>query len=312
MAYVIMRCEKIKGAGKLAASAAHLNRSRECENADPNLKDSNVLFGNLSVEAVMADWREQLSKVDRKIRSDAVGALEYLFAYSPDAPKLQTREAQDKYFLECSAWLEKRHGKDRVLIGAVHYDEVGGPHMHVLVVPILERVNSSGKKVLSLNAKHWMDGGKKLSQAQTEIGKIGKEFGLERGIEKSTARHQKVKRLYGLLDRPEIDQIQVPEKKALENLEAYTRRVQKAVQRQVETAFGLAREKLKELEMRPSKSAYDDLDAKLKDLNNAFTKFRKYFEKATPEQLKDFQKHQAAERSRERPTKDQSQGMGLE
>lgn len=239
--FVVMRCEKLKGMGKLAVASQHILRERPCEHADPALKDQNYNWGNASTDAVIADWREQVRHTTATIRKDAVPALEYIFAYTPTAEKMQTVEAQDAYFALCNDWLEKRHGKDRILVGSIHRDEVGGPHMHVIVVPLVER-ERDGKKTLSLSAKTWMDGGKKLAQAQTEVAMIGKPFGLERGIERSGARHQKVRRMYGMLDRPEIDQVRVPEKKLLENAEDYARRVQKAVQKQLETAFGLVKE----------------------------------------------------------------------
>ena len=239
--FVVMRCEKLKGPGKLAVSSQHILRERECEHADPALKDQNLNWGNQSTEALMADWRNQLKQTTSTVRKDAVAGIEYVFAYTPAAEKMQTEEAQNAYFALCNEWIEKRHGKDRILVGSIHRDEVGGPHMHVIVVPLVER-ERDGKKTLTLSAKTFMDGGKKLAQAQTEVAMIGKPFGLERGIERSGARHQKVRRMYGMLDRPEIDQVRVPAKKTLENTADYAKRVQKAVQKQFETAFGLVKE----------------------------------------------------------------------
>ena len=239
--FVVMRCEKLKGPGKLAVSSQHILRERECEHADPALKDQNLNWGNQSTEALMADWRNQLKQTTSTVRKDAVAGIEYVFAYTPAAEKMQTEEAQNAYFALCNEWIEKRHGKDRILVGSIHRDEVGGPHMHVIVVPLVER-ERDGKKTLTLSAKTFMDGGKKLAQAQTEVAMIGKPFGLERGIERSGARHKKVRRMYGMLDRPEIDQVRIPEKKLLENLEDYAKRIQKAVQKQFETAFAQIKE----------------------------------------------------------------------
>lgn len=258
--FVIMRCEKLKGAGKIATAAAHINRERPCEHADPALKDQNFIFGNLTTAAVMADWREQISHCDRAVRKDAVGGIEYLFAYTPTAENMH-RGNQDEFFEQCNQWLEKRHGKHRILIGGIHRDEVGGPHMHVIVVPLVEyeckRGENKGKTVLGLSAKTFMDGGKKLAQAQTEIGMIGKPFGLERGIEHSTATHQKVRRMYGMLDRPEIDQVKIPEKKLMESMADYALRIQKVVQKQLERAFDLIKKIAKAEKERADKLAQE-------------------------------------------------------
>lgn len=266
--FTIMRCEKLKGAGKLAVSSQHILRERACENADPQLADQNHLWGNKSTEAVMADWREQISHTTATVRKDAVAAIEYIFAFTPAAEKLQDVDAQNEFFSGCNKWIEKRHGKDRILVGGIHRDEAGGPHMHVIVVPLVER-ERDGKKTLSLSAKTFMDGGKKLAQAQTEVAMIGRKFGLERGIEKSGARHQKVRRMYGMLDRPEIDQVRIPEKTLLESAEAYAKRIQKAVQKQFETAFGLVKEILTQEREKSAKLA-QDLDRRPSDQQVAF------------------------------------------
>lgn len=221
--FAILRVAKMRGAGQVAASAAHLSRTRETPNADPARKELNVIWGNQTVEATMGDWRRQLGSVDRKVRADAVTCLEYVFAYSPDA--LAGQKVGD-YFASCAKWLEDRHGNERIIMGAVHYDETT-PHMHVLVVPIREQVNKKGQKVKALNAKYWLDGSKKLSEMQTEFANAaGRPHGLERGVKGSRARHEAIKRFYGDLEAPHIAIQGIPEKGLLESPEKYSGRVE--------------------------------------------------------------------------------------
>lgn len=238
--FAILRVAKMRGPGQVAASAAHLTRTRETPNADPARKQFNIIWANKTVEAAMGDWRRQLGTVDRKVRKDAVTCLEYVFTYSPGA--LDNQKAGD-YFSSCSKWLEARHGKDRIILGAAHYDETT-PHMHVLVVPIREQVNKKGQKVTALNAKHWLDGSKKLSEMQTDFANtVGKAYDLDRGIKGSRARHERVQRFYGGLEPPERPQIDIPKATVKDRIKTaeYEQRIIESVEDQLGAAWGRMR-----------------------------------------------------------------------
>ena len=129
------------------------------------------------------------------------------------------------YFNDALKWLKQRHGGANVVYSGVHRDEKT-PHMYAYVVPLDE---STGR----LNARRWLGGAKALSEMQTDFAaNVGARHGLDRGIEGSRAKHQRVKRHYGLVNRA-ADQVAElgmldraslgigkPTKKALEAIEA--------------------------------------------------------------------------------------------
>ncbi|MDF4741131.1 MobV family relaxase, partial [Vibrio parahaemolyticus] len=145
------------------------------------------------------------ARLPEKRRKDAVLAIEYLVTASPEAMQGKSREQQDAYFADSLEWLKERHGAENVVYAGVHRDETT-PHMYAYVVP-LDR--DTGR----LNAKKWLGGSKALNQMQTEFAdRIGQRHGLERGIERSKARHQTVRQFYANLDTADRHQIAVDPK----------------------------------------------------------------------------------------------------
>lgn len=117
--------------------------------------------------------------------------------------KAMTREEQDTYFRDALGWIENRHGKENVLSAMVHRDETT-PHMTVMTIPLDDR----GK----LNCRSFVGNKKALSDLQTDFAeKVSEKHGLRRGIKGSTARHERVQRVYGAYMSGE-DAVALPER----------------------------------------------------------------------------------------------------
>lgn len=202
--FCILRVEKIKSAGGVAVTLGHNTRERETRNASPELKDKNQVIGAKSVEEGMSRFRGLVSQ-DKKPRKNAVLCLDYLVTATNKALSPKERSA---YLNDALKWIQKRHGAENVLQVAVHRDENTDGHMHVLVVPLTLDKHQKPK----LNASKWLDGKKKLSVMQTEFAKeVGSKYDLARGIEGSVAKHERVKRFYGLVNGPVQElQFEVP------------------------------------------------------------------------------------------------------
>lgn len=185
----IMRTAKIKTMGNMGASLQHTFRERETPNADgERLGDNTILVGAATSKEVMAAWHE---RAPDKIRSNAVHGLEYFIGGSPERMKDMTDAEQDAYFDDALDWIKERHGEDNVLSAVVHRDETT-PHMTVMTIPLDDR----GK----LNARSFVGNKKALSDLQTNFAEnVSEKHGLKRGIKGSTARHQRVQRVHGLL-----------------------------------------------------------------------------------------------------------------
>lgn len=182
MSFAILRTAKLKSAGEIGGSVAHTFRTRDTPNADPERLAQNEHLGPDTPDAVKAGIQARLPE---KRRKDAVLCIEYFIGASPEA--FQDNKGGDQYFRAAMDWLRERHGAENVISGHVHRDETS-PHLVAYVVP------RDGEK---LNAKKWLGGKVTLSAMQTDFAeKVGRPFGLERGIEGSKAVHKTIREFY--------------------------------------------------------------------------------------------------------------------
>ncbi|MEN5300470.1 MobV family relaxase [Brucella sp. TWI559] len=200
--YAILRVGKIKTKGGISAALSHNLRERETPNADiERVHENTVLKGADSVQGGLNDWAD---RAPEKIRTNAVLALEYFVGGSPERINAMSRDEQDAYFSKALQWFETRHGAENVLSAIVHRDETT-PHMQILVIPLDERNK--------LNARALVGGKENLRQLQTDFAEqVGLEFGLQRGIERSVARHHTIKEYYSRAQTPVEAEISLPEK----------------------------------------------------------------------------------------------------
>lgn len=201
--FVILRTAKIKTLGSMGGSLQHTFRERETLNADDRRRGENqILVGPDSTDAVLQAWRDQAPE---KVRKNAVLGIEYLVTASPEAMARMSRPEQDQYFARAVDWLKERHGSANVLSAVVHRDETT-PHLTAMVIP----KDGRGK----LNAREFLGGRQKLREMQTEFtDRVGRAHGLERGIEGSKARHNRVKSYYAALSEPEKGAVRLPERR---------------------------------------------------------------------------------------------------
>lgn len=195
--YAILRAEKLKTMGNIGGSLSHNYRDRATPNADParaHLNQHSVATSKEVLDRLQA-------RLPEKRRKDAVLAIEYFIGSSQDA--FDDAAGYHRYFDDALAWLEERHGAENVIASSRHFDETT-PHLVAYVVPLDE----SGK----LNARKFLGGRETLSSMQTDFAKkVGAQHDLERGIERSTARHTSIKEWYGALNKS-VEPIQIPVK----------------------------------------------------------------------------------------------------
>ena len=190
MKYAILRTQKLKATGAVWRSLKHAFREQPTPNADPDKAAKNEHVGAASAAEAMQKVRDRLPE---KRRKDAVLAIEYLITASPEAMQGMGGKSA-AYFNDALKWLRERHGRANVVYAGVHRDE-STPHMYAYVVPLDE---STGR----LNARRWLGGSKALSEMQTDFAAtVGAQHGLERGIKGSRAKHERVKRHYGLVNQ---------------------------------------------------------------------------------------------------------------
>lgn len=249
MGYAIIRMAKIKHASKLRRSFEHAFRERETPNADQSRTHDNTHFGATSSKEALAQFNVRLPD---KTRKNAVLAVEYMVTASPESMQGKTRQEQDAYFRDAVKWLQNKHGAENVFYAGIHRDETT-PHMYAYAVPIDQR----GK----LNCRAFYGEKDALSKMQTDFAStVGREHGLERGVEGSKARHIEIKQYYARVKEatPKTPNIDVPEGKLLEGKEAYGQRVAESVIQQLAPEMLATRAKAKQADLdRQAKTALE-------------------------------------------------------
>lgn len=206
--YAILRVAKLKTKGSVAAALSHNLRDRETLNADKErLHENTLLKGADTVQGGLQAWD---ARAPEKVRINAVHGLEYFVGGSPDRINAMSRTEQDAYFSKALEWFEDRHGAENIISAVVHRDETT-PHMQIIVIPLDERNK--------LNARALVGGKDNLRQLQTNFAEqVGLEFGLQRGIERSNARHHTIKEYYARAQTPLKDDLTLPERRVAGDL----------------------------------------------------------------------------------------------
>lgn len=190
MSFAILRTAKLKTLGNIGASAKHTFREIETPNADSEKTHLNTHIGAQNSEQVLEAVKARLPE---KVRTNAVLAIEYLMTASPEFFARNSADVEKNFFARAEKWLREKHGSENVVYCGIQKDE-SNPHMVAYVVPI----DQKGK----LNARSFLGGRDKLRAMQTDFAqKVGADFGLDRGIEGSKLKHERVQRNYALIKK---------------------------------------------------------------------------------------------------------------
>lgn len=246
--FCIMRIKKLHSNSNVGGAISHHLRTRETDNADPELMKNNWFFPNdyptdqngktdKSVNADLQFRKDQQQKamamykkrLPEKVRKNGVRAVEFMMTVSPEVMQRKDFNAT-KYLNACSNWAREKFGKENVFFIAYHRDETT-PHVSLLLTPIDE----NGK----LNARKFFGGRDKMSALQDDFyNSVGKEFGLDRGIKGSKAKHQTIKSYYEKQNQKdqELEKLaedisqNLPQKKFGQSADSYQQEREKFIQ----------------------------------------------------------------------------------
>ena len=207
--FCIFRTAKLKADGNVSASIQHALRVRDTPNADPKIENwTNLNFKgedgkshipDNAYEQAMARFRKTLPK---KIGKGRVPCIELMMTVSPEVMAKPGFKITD-YLNDCDHWAEEVFGKENVFFKAHHKDEKT-PHTSIFIVPKVTKKYKDGHTEEILAAKQWLGGREKLSKLQDDFfEKVGKKYGLDRGIKNSKARHQTQKKYYAKINQLE-------------------------------------------------------------------------------------------------------------
>jgi Plasmid recombination enzyme len=201
MPFAIARIAKLKQ-GNIASSGMHVARRRATPNADRDKLDRNqtLIHNNdrhLPLHEVVTA-KINSTPQQRKIRTDAVYAVEMLLTASPEYFRPQDPSKYGDYLPErveqwsdaTVKWLTKEYG-DRIVRAELHLDEAT-PHIHAHLVP----TDENGQ----LNCKKIFGGRTKMFAFQDSYAEGTKHLGLERGVRDALAHHTTVKDYYSVVN----------------------------------------------------------------------------------------------------------------
>jgi len=133
--FAILRFEKMKTMAGVAGRSQHNERTRDTPNADPERRDLNErLLGSGDAYADV-QTRIEAAGFTRKIRTDAILAVEYMATTTPGHFDPDDRETIRAWARETIQWAQRRHGVENVVSAHLHLDETT-PNLHLMVVPI--------------------------------------------------------------------------------------------------------------------------------------------------------------------------------
>lgn len=211
MGYSFMHIGKINSYYKMGKAYEHNYRTTHVSNAIPELKDKNeelvhLHYKNGKQMTYQEAWAERLHSLPaysdgtHKIRSNAILALDIVITFSRED---RERIDLEQWKKENINWLQKNFNAapekygDNVLSVMYHGDEVGNVHCHAFIQPIDDKGH--------LNASFYTDGrenGKsRYALLQDSYAEQMKQFGLQRGLEGSKARHKDIKKFYAELNQ---------------------------------------------------------------------------------------------------------------
>lgn len=191
--YAIIRVSKVKSLGSLRGLSRHHMRESETKNANP-AKQNRVLVGG-------DPFTEVTSRHPQKVRKNAVLAVEHLLTASPEYFRDPGQGPGEYNERKTQAWaelavlfLKDKYG-DNLASAVLHLDE-STPHVQAMVVPL----RADGK----LDAAR-LFGPDALTDLQDRYAEAMKPLGLVRGVQGSPAKHERIKRHYGLVNQPMPD-----------------------------------------------------------------------------------------------------------
>lgn len=239
MAKAVFRVSGIKTTGDLGGIGKHnLDRiSATNEDIDRSRSDENITLVNCPgsygqmFDFVTEDLRRQheeqmkTARKDRqksfreKINSDRSDvACEFLMSASPDYFEGKSPEEIEEWGKASLDFVSKKIGieEKNILHAVVHMDEKT-PHLHVVAVPLVKKYDGRRKEeVLAISRRHFIKTREDMAKVQTDYVDFMNErgFDLERGMEKSGAKHLEVARYKVKATSEELDQVTAELQKA--------------------------------------------------------------------------------------------------
>lgn len=192
MSYGIVRVQKFS-AGSIKGIEIHDRREKDRishTNKDINWSKTGLNYDlhpqqNTNFQKAIKLRIGQLN-LPKAVRKDAVVMAQVLVTSDHYFFMDKSPEQIRGFFSDCYDFLVERYGKENIISAVVHMDETT-PHMHFNFVPVTSDGRLSAKSILTRQS---------LIEQQTAFyEKVGKKYGLLRGMEGSKEKHLEIAEL---------------------------------------------------------------------------------------------------------------------
>ena len=147
-----------------------LNNNYKNVDIDKSKRDENIILKAPDPTLYKASKRLIENNVTGRVNSSSTWIVEAVLF----SPKDISKEEKGRYYDEAVKWLERKFGRENVLLAVAHFDEAGRDHAHIDICPILEDGRLSAKEMFNRDA---------LESMHTELAAYlkSKGFDIERG-----------------------------------------------------------------------------------------------------------------------------------
>ena len=203
MSFGIVRVQKMTS-GSVKGIEIHDKREKDVShtNQDIDFEKSNLNYdlhsNDQSFQQVIKEKIKAL-KLPRAVRKDAIVMSQVLVTSDSDFFKNLSEDKQKAFFEDSYNFLAERYGKNNVISSTVHLDE-RTPHMHFNFVPITDDGRLSAKSILNRQDL--------ISQQTDFYNSVGKNYGLERGVQGGKKKHLEIAELKKQTAYKELQEIE--------------------------------------------------------------------------------------------------------
>ncbi len=208
--HTVVHLEKAKGTD--SGMSAHIERTIDPKNADKErtyLNRELIVFpDNITNRTEAIQHRLDTAGLTRKIANNQVRAIRVMLSGThEDMAQIESKDQLNNWCNDNLDWLNHTFGKDNVVSAVLHLDEKT-PHIHATVIPIVTTERKRRKREENVKKTYRKKKATprlctdevmsrlKLKEYQNTYAEAMQKYGLERGIEGSTAKHVSTSKYY--------------------------------------------------------------------------------------------------------------------
>lgn len=206
MGYLRFHIEKMKGSKEISHAHEHNMRLGNCDNADASKSHLNrdILVREEDYQEFIKRRINELNRYGRgkqALRKDAVKGVEICIGFSHKDMEANPFLDLDRFCELTKSWMIDRFGEENIAGITLHMDEAT-PHIHAVIVPI----TSDGR----LCANDVIGGPTNLREMQSELAARLEPLGLKRGMKRSVAKNEDIRKFYGAVEQAAVNTLPKP------------------------------------------------------------------------------------------------------